>query len=516
MSGKTGSDNMFKVLFVDDEPLIREGMVSLIDWENYGYQVIGSAENGKKGLEKIREHQPDLVFVDIQMPGLSGIEMVTLAKNEGFLSKFVVLSGYSEFSYAQQSIQLGMESYLLKPIEEGELVPLIQHLHSKLLKEYQLHEQIQQYEEISEITQWENYLFRNQYHTDWVKRFSSDIFYLASILFEQDVHIPAMESKFTIFKEKVYKYMWKDQRLYLLFRNEPLKEVKQTMKWIGKHLTTNAPQFQLLEAPHDIENLPKQIEQLRYLQALQYSYSEIDILTEKDLKTPAETNFNREKWLKELARAIEFRDTTIIGKHVDMLQSYYQATHFPKDRIITEVLDMLRNLYQKIQSENLNVLVPNNERMISSFSSTKNLQQLLITIKEQLKETSKQINAFVSNTDNIIEKMESYVEQYYYKDLNVKMMADLFKYNSSYLGKKFKKHTGSYFHQYLDLIRLTKAKQFLKEGKWKVYQVSEKVGYTNHDYFYKKFKRNVGVSPKEYQKTYREIKGNKHDTNGDR
>src|SRR5699024_2665785 len=108
---------MLKVLFVDDEPLIREGMASVIDWEKYGYQVIGFAENGKIGLEKIRANHPDLVFVDIQMPGLNGIEMVSQAKKEGISSKFVVLSGYSEFSYAQQSIRLGMESYFLKPVD---------------------------------------------------------------------------------------------------------------------------------------------------------------------------------------------------------------------------------------------------------------------------------------------------------------------------------------------------------------------------------------------------------------
>src|SRR5699024_8827806 len=128
---------MLKVLFVDDEPLIREGMASVIDWEEYGYQVIGSAENGKVGLQKIRSHHPDLVFVEMQLPGMSGIEIVSQAKKEGLSSKFVVLSGYSEFSYAQQSIRLGIESYLLKPVDEEELIPLVEKIRSNLLAENQ-------------------------------------------------------------------------------------------------------------------------------------------------------------------------------------------------------------------------------------------------------------------------------------------------------------------------------------------------------------------------------------------
>jgi len=164
---------------------------------------------------------------------------------------------------------------------------------------------------------------------------------------------------------------------------------------------------------------------------------------------------------------------------------------------------LIRSLYQKLQNENMDIQVPSNEYIISMISSADNLQTLLTDIKELLRKTSGEINAFMSNTENIIEKVKDYVEQYYYKDLNVKKIANLFNYNPSYLGKKFKKETDHYFHQYLDRIRIEKAKQFLMDGNWKVYQVSEKVGYTNHDYFYKKFKRNVGLSPKEFQKTYR-------------
>lgn len=117
---------MLKVLFVDDEPLIREGLCSIIDWKSYGYRIVGTAKNGREGLELIRQQNPDLVFVDIKMPGISGINMVARAKAFGNTAKYVVLSGYSDFTFAQESIRLGVESYLLKPVDENELIPLIQ------------------------------------------------------------------------------------------------------------------------------------------------------------------------------------------------------------------------------------------------------------------------------------------------------------------------------------------------------------------------------------------------------
>src|SRR5690606_33464194 len=129
------ADSMLKVIFVDDEPIIREGLREVIDWNEYGFEVIGTAENGQKGLDMIRLHQPDLAFVDIKMPKLNGIDMAGLAKKNGYRTKCVILSGYSQFSYAQKAIQLGMESYLLKPIDEEELIPLVEEIAQKCKEE---------------------------------------------------------------------------------------------------------------------------------------------------------------------------------------------------------------------------------------------------------------------------------------------------------------------------------------------------------------------------------------------
>ncbi|WP_066195601.1 response regulator transcription factor [Gracilibacillus timonensis] len=491
---------MLKVLFIDDEPFIREGMASVIDWEKYGYQVIGSAENGKIGLQKIRAYRPDLVFVDIQMPGLSGIEVVSQANKEGISSKFVVLSGHSDFSYAQQSIRLGMESYLLKPVDEEELIPLIQQIRMKWLKENQLNEQLQEFKELNEASQWENFLFGKKVDSDWSSYFQADSFHLASLMTNEEA---MLEKHMPFIAKKVYRYIWNEHKLYLLFRNQTLEEVKQSIIAISHDLAYIAHQFQLLEGACGIDKLKDNIEQLSRLEALRYSHSKAIILTDQDVEKISKTGFNRDEWLNTMTRTIEFQDEKAIERHIQLLEKHFQATRFSKDRMITEVLDMVKSLYQKLQYENKDIQIPSNEHVISIISSADNLQALLSNIKELLWTTSTEMNAFISNTENIIEKVQDYVEQYYYKDLNMKKMAHLFKYNPSYLGKKFKKETGEYFYHYLDRIRTEKAKKFLMEGNWKVYQVSEKVGYTNHDYFYKKFKKNVGVSPKEFQKTYR-------------
>src|SRR5690625_7174618 len=118
--------DMQKVLIIDDEPIIRKGLKSVISWADYGYEICDMGIDGRDGLNKIRLHNPDLVLLDIRMPGLSGIDLVHQVKKENYQCKFIILTAYSSFSYAQQLMGLGIESYLLKPIDENELIKIIE------------------------------------------------------------------------------------------------------------------------------------------------------------------------------------------------------------------------------------------------------------------------------------------------------------------------------------------------------------------------------------------------------
>ena len=117
---------MYKVLVVEDEELIRRGLVYTTDWLKMNCIIAGEAADGEEGLQKILEEQPDIVITDIRMPGMSGLEMIEKAKDEGRQFCSVILSSYSEFEYARTSIRLGVFEYLLKPVEDDELSAVIE------------------------------------------------------------------------------------------------------------------------------------------------------------------------------------------------------------------------------------------------------------------------------------------------------------------------------------------------------------------------------------------------------
>ncbi|WP_077613042.1 response regulator [Clostridium sp. Marseille-P2415] len=127
------------LLIVDDEAEIRSGLRSIIPWEDYSISVIGTAASGAEALDKIRYYEPDIVITDIQMPGMSGLELVRRAREEQFDCSFVILSGYDEFEYARTAIKYGIIEYLLKPISIKELTELIKRLRENILSKRNLH-----------------------------------------------------------------------------------------------------------------------------------------------------------------------------------------------------------------------------------------------------------------------------------------------------------------------------------------------------------------------------------------
>lgn len=112
---------MYKVVIIDDEPVIVEGISKIINWEEYGCRVVGTAGSGIEGLEVIRREKPDIIFSDICMPNMDGLLMIAALKSEFKGMEITILTGFRDFDYAQQAIRLGVTRFLLKPSKMEDL-----------------------------------------------------------------------------------------------------------------------------------------------------------------------------------------------------------------------------------------------------------------------------------------------------------------------------------------------------------------------------------------------------------
>ncbi len=112
---------MIRIVVVEDEALVKRGLILTTDWLKFDCEVVGEASNGLEGIETIAKIKPDIVITDVRMPGLDGIEMIEQVKAEGNKPEFIIISGYSEFEYARQAVKLGVRDFLIKPIEDEDL-----------------------------------------------------------------------------------------------------------------------------------------------------------------------------------------------------------------------------------------------------------------------------------------------------------------------------------------------------------------------------------------------------------
>ena len=128
---------MESLFIADDEFSIREGLKYIIDWEALGFQLCGEASNGEDALTRILALQPSLVLLDVKMPKMHGTEVIRRAREAGFEGKCIILSGYSDFKYAQEAIKSGVNFYLTKPIDEDELLEAVSEIRTLLEEEKQ-------------------------------------------------------------------------------------------------------------------------------------------------------------------------------------------------------------------------------------------------------------------------------------------------------------------------------------------------------------------------------------------
>ena len=125
---------MYKLYLLDDEPFILEGLKYIIDWEEYGFDVVGTSSNGEDGFNFIKNEDVDLIITDIMMPKMTGLELISNLKKINHNAKFIVLSAFQEFQYAKEAISMGAENYLTKPIDEDELIQTIEEVKKKIEK----------------------------------------------------------------------------------------------------------------------------------------------------------------------------------------------------------------------------------------------------------------------------------------------------------------------------------------------------------------------------------------------
>ncbi len=504
----------FTAMIIDDEKTVRQGLEQLIDWEKAGYHLGTSGKDGRDGLNNLLRENPDLVLVDIKMPGLSGLEVIKEARSQGFAGHFLILTGFSEFEYAKAAISMGVDGYLLKPIDEEELLEYVGRIRTKLedaaamdcyhsQNEDKARQELLRRVVLGEGNREELKHDIARYHLT----LDGDIF-CAAVCREDD---PETDKESGTLYEMVKclidgdnacigTFSIDDQVVlvgrsieYSRWRERLKKRNRRVEAYFGKGLKiavgNNVKRWQELFCSY---------ESARYLMEQVFIFDQEDVLT-IDLICGMEENRENvtTEWMEML---VEVGETEGIRKAMGMIRDYCTWNLLKESQIklllIQDLVQLKMRLGQKYPG--LSADGEDFKEVLKRLMAAEDMKSLLERYGGALVALSQKIGA--GGGGSIIRRVYYYMEKNYGKDLKLETIAKTFNYNSAYLGKLFRKEMGETFNNALDKIRIDNAKRLLQETDLKVYQVSEMVGYGNIDYFYMKFKKYVGISPKEYRK----------------
>lgn len=211
-------------------------------------------------------------------------------------------------------------------------------------------------------------------------------------------------------------------------------------------------------------------------------------------------SFGEIEILNHIHTYVEIGDIEKVKEWMDELKQFIQVKRYTEEQVKVFVTKSSLDFYEKIKRdyELDKSMLLDTEQIIQEIYNTRSLSEMMESLVKRLIEISRKIS--FNSSDKSIKRIVKYIDKNYSADLKLEFLSEIFNYNSAYLGKVFKSYTGVSFNTYLDTVRINHAKKLLLEDKIKVYQVCERVGYKNIDYFHSKFKKYVGVSPLTYKK----------------
>ncbi len=511
---------MYKVLLVDDEPTIREGLRTLIPWDELGFQVMDIAANGHEALQKCTQLLPDLLIADIRMPGMSGLELIKSVRGLELNMHILILSGYADFEYAKQAITHRIDGYLLKPVDEDELTGYLVKLRTELdvatalvsrivdvrqlgmdrVVQALLAEDLDHHSASSEIVEslnWETYevilikpLFLNEFSSAQpmiIKNKLAEKFDESGrgIVFSMDPYIGIL----------LKGGLGDERNLYSRY-----KEISEACKGqvIDFFVVSGGEVFSWQDIVVSYRSALEMMHNRFFLQS-----GTISLKDKEELIVHQSTDDAKHLDSLFLAAVDTLYLALEIGNHLAARELIVETAEDLVRSGCTE--EEIKTRFVQLFSTVLDKLTHNRSEMhsleiraglVEIYKETRYLALIerLAAIAEGMANSMEN-----SGTDKQIKRMIDLIHRNYSENLKLEKLAELFNYNSAYLGKLFKQATGEHFNTYLDKVRIEQAKALLEQGL-KVYQVAEKVGYANVDYFHTKFRKYVGTSPTGYKK----------------
>lgn len=510
-----------KALLIDDEINILRNLQIILPWEQYDVEIVGFAKNGVQALEMVREHNPHLIFCDIRMPVMDGIEFLQSLRTFNEETEVIMLTGYQEFEYARSVLRYGVIDYILKPIDYDALQELFVKVITKIRQSVLQHQQddMEQgkvkdiaYEKV--LLDLINGFYDGSHLQDWSNRFRLEEQQFVLMVLECKQHsasftpIDDLCDQISIHIKETYQY---DVICYM-FQVE-----------VG---------FWGLIVVGDLEGL----EEHQTTELMKYCYEKLDMFGENNYVIGTFENVIEAKQIHQtwqmIIKEISFANQPciMVREAKPMLSGNVQAVWKPTEKLVSAIKHWERDLANQCLEEMIRQLKLLSEESLQQVEKLANSITVYI-IKElrrydaisleyekeiwsQLKETRK-VKELIGLINKMVEEAfgqhqykrpqvsihvaAEYIESHLSSDLAAEEVAKHLSISLSYFSTLFKQFYGVTFIEYVTNARVERAKSMLTMTKKSIADIAKTVGYNERRYFNKVFQKRVGVLPSEYR-----------------
>ncbi|MDQ0150694.1 response regulator [Eubacterium multiforme] len=486
---------MKKVLLVDDEIYSLRGMEVLIPWEKLNCLICGVASDSVEAINIAKKEQPNIIVTDINMPGINGLDMIEKIREDVPKAQGIVITGYDDFKYAIRAIKLNVIDFILKPVNEEELISAVK----KAISNLEVHNNVVKTErKLLDIMRGETDSndIKNYFSKEDISILLLDINRKDEVLIESVIS----EVKYLLEKSKIKKYYIvkpHNNRIGIVregnFKDDLgiVEEIQRAvLKNIGEEtsiaITNTSNVYDIHRCYEEGKNL--------LMEKFYVGYNSI-ILNCKERNKCGDKEVI--KIINNIDMFINSKNYKIILESVDEL--YKELKEFRVDRKKCEgiTLDILLRLKNKIDYLNSNNTLIEEINIKDEGITIENLKAIVETYINKCLDLKREYNGVIE--DRSILKAISIIEENYMNNILLKDVAKELFLNESYFSRIFKKTIGVGFNEYVTKLRIEKAIKLLKEEK-SIKTVSEKVGYTDYRNFSLNFKKYTGYTPREYIK----------------
>lgn len=542
---------MYKLLLVDDEPEVTEGLMVEVDWASCGFTEVRTASNGKEAMEIIERMEPDVLITDISMPYMNGLDLSEWTRKMYPIIRIVILSGYDEFDYAKQAIQLQVESYVLKPFSAEQISATIMEVAKRMNEEREERSNIQLLEEhyrtslpILREKFLSSLITRKQTHKNIfmkAKKYGLELEgegYVVSIIAvnhsDNDNEEEARQASYSLATSpdldlklfsvsNIANEIWTRHGLGKVFIHQDQVVLFSVSSGVDSEPIMVQTQNALKEILQSIEKFlrfpvmigvgtfTQDIGNLKYgyeaaTVALDYRriFGNNMIICIDDMEKRVHEKLVFDE-LKEqsLVRTIKLGTEKELEEVVDGLFDEIARAQAPVHEYQHYLLEMLSTVIKltKMHEKETDDILSGGLGILKQYEKLNSLEETKIWFGERCSKARSLIASTRHHAyKQIVEDAISYTKSHYHEsDLSISSVCAQLHISAGYFSGLFKKELKMTFGAYLLQLRMEAAKELLRTTELKAFEVADKVGFADPNYFSLSFKKYAGLSAKEYR-----------------